>query len=350
MRDCAAWKATILEGSILDSPSRAVHWAEATRRKAIGSYGRWLSFLERQGWLDPQAHPADRVTPERVKAYIDSLRDMVRDYTLAGYVTELRKVMAVLAPDRDWRWIDRPGGHCLRARLTMAKRQLNLPSIEELGAVGIKLMMTAETLAGAARRRGQFRDGLMFALLAAIQVRLRNLTDFRIGRNLVPCGEGYRFIFEAAETKTSIVHEGPIPPELTGFIRTYLTIYRRELLRGKNHDALWVNWNGQPLGKRGVEKRFRWITHARFGRALGPHAFRHAAATTAAIKDPAHIGIMPAVLGHRSAGTAEAHYNRARMIEAARRVQSNTRRVKQDLSTRADQIVHVSKPIRIRSG
>jgi len=338
-----------MEESIFDSPSRAVHWAEATRRKAIASYSRWLGFLERQGWLDPQARPTDRVTPERVKAYVDSLRGVVRDYTLVGYVTELRKIMAVMAPAGDWRWIDRPGGYPLRTRLPMARRQLSLPSIEELGALGLQLMRAAETLTGKARRRGQFRDGLMFALLAAIQVRLRNFTDFRIGRNLQESGDGYRFVFEAGETKTNTPHEGPIPPELTDFIHTYLKIYRRELLKGKSHDALWVNWNGNPLGKRGVEKRFHWITNARFGRASGPHAFRHAAATTTAIKDPAHIGIVPAVLGHRSARTAEAHYNRARMIEAARRVQNNIRRVKQDLSTRADQVIH-SKLSRVRNG
>jgi integrase len=57
------------------------------------------------------------------------------------------------------------------------------------------------------------------------------------------------------------------------------------------------------------------------GRAINPHLFRDCAATSIAIDDPDHIGIVSRLLGHRAASTAERYYNHARSVEASRRLQ-----------------------------
>jgi site-specific recombinase XerD len=58
-------------------------------------------------------------------------------------------------------------------------------------------------------------------------------------------------------------------------------------------------------------------TRAAFGRAVNPHLFRDAAATSVAIEDPAHVRIAAQVLGHGAFATTERHYNLARGQEAA---------------------------------
>jgi integrase len=59
-----------------------------------------------------------------------------------------------------------------------------------------------------------------------------------------------------------------------------------------------------------------------FGQPVNPHLFRNAAATSIAIEDSAHVGIVRTILGHSSFRTAEKYYNKATSINAARRYQN----------------------------
>ena len=66
-----------------------------------------------------------------------------------------------------------------------------------------------------------------------------------------------------------------------------------------------------------------------FGSPVNPHSFRHAAATSIAVEDPEHVGIIVRILGHSSLRTAELHYNMATSIEAARRYQKHIARLRE---------------------
>jgi integrase len=57
------------------------------------------------------------------------------------------------------------------------------------------------------------------------------------------------------------------------------------------------------------------------GQPINPHLFRDCAATSVAIDDPAHIGVVSRLLGHRTGSTAERYYNQARGVEASRLMQ-----------------------------
>ena len=52
-------------------------------------------------------------------------------------------------------------------------------------------------------------------------------------------------------------------------------------------------------------------------RAVNPHLFRDAAATTIALDRPEQVRLAAPLLGHRSFATTERHYNLARTAEAA---------------------------------
>jgi integrase/recombinase XerD len=66
-----------------------------------------------------------------------------------------------------------------------------------------------------------------------------------------------------------------------------------------------------------ITKRTRvWL-----GQRMNLHSFRPAAATSIAIEDSEHVGIVTTILGHASFKTAERYYNKATALEAARRYQ-----------------------------
>ena len=64
--------------------------------------------------------------------------------------------------------------------------------------------------------------------------------------------------------------------------------------------------------------RIRARTAIAFGKAMNPHLFRDAAATTLAIGDPAHVRVAAPLLGHRSFSTTEKYYQQASAMSAHR--------------------------------
>jgi hypothetical protein len=64
--DRSAWKAAVAEGGLLDGGGLAAHWRDTTRKTVQDAYGRWLTFLDLNGRLDPAASPADRLSPEHL--------------------------------------------------------------------------------------------------------------------------------------------------------------------------------------------------------------------------------------------------------------------------------------------
>jgi integrase len=71
-----------------------------------------------------------------------------------------------------------------------------------------------------------------------------------------------------------------------------------------------------------MHRRICERTRERFGRPINPHLFRDAAATSIAIEDPEHVGIVVAILGHSTIKTSERYYNQATGIDAARHYQN----------------------------
>ena len=68
---------------LLDVTGLAAHWRPATRKSVQDAYRRWLTFLDCMGWLDPDAAPAARLTPDRLRAYIVELKATVEPLTCA---------------------------------------------------------------------------------------------------------------------------------------------------------------------------------------------------------------------------------------------------------------------------
>jgi len=320
------WQAALVPGDVLeDGGARAMH-SEYSNRNAVYGYGRWLTWLDRQGLLDPTSVPADRVTPVRVKTYIADLEKHASTQTLLNRLQELRAVAGVMGPDRDWRWLNRMYDRIrFRHRPARPKRSRLVPA-GELFALGIALMMAAEKERTAWARALAYRDGLLIALLALRPLRLRNLTGLILDHTLVCRGTRWWIEFSAAETKGREVIEVPWPAALVEALETYLSRHRGVLsgFRSKSacvNSALWLSKAGLPMSREAVYRCVTVHTRNHFGRAINPHLFRDCAATTIAIDDPKHIGVASCLLGNASA-TTEKYYNQARAIEASRAIQN----------------------------
>ena len=100
--DQVLWTNVTHPGSILDDETpRAASWRSPTKKKVRKGYGRWLHFLLAFDQLDTRVHPADRITLDHVRPYVETLQAQVATETNWSYVTSLHQVAKIFAPDRD---------------------------------------------------------------------------------------------------------------------------------------------------------------------------------------------------------------------------------------------------------
>lgn len=77
-RDQALWTLNCTPSSPYDDgpPHYGGGLRQTSLRKIGGGYGRWLDFLDRQGWLDPAQPPLARVTRHRLRLYFQEMRQV----------------------------------------------------------------------------------------------------------------------------------------------------------------------------------------------------------------------------------------------------------------------------------
>ena len=317
--DRRLWMASLRQGGLFDNDGAAAHLSPATVEKHCQSYGRWLGWLKRQGLLDPDLPPGQRVTSERVHRYAEDLKAQVAPYTVLLLLADLLSVLNVSSPNEDWSWLRRvvaklkgarPNGRDKRPRLR-SSRSMFVIALKELRLIDAKADLDVTPAL-------RYRDVLIVAFLAARPLRRRNMVSIRIGTHLVPSGDGYRLVFEPQEMKNRRAFEIGVTDRLVLFLNRYISIWRPLLLKGSDTDRLWVNRNGQPMSYMGFYQRILVTTESLFGVAINPHLFRDAMATTVAIEDPEHVRIVMALNSHSSLATDERHYIQAGSLDAGR--------------------------------
>ena len=208
-------------GGLLDEAGLAVHWRPATRKSVQDAYGRWLTFLGRNGGLDPGASPAERLTPDRLRAFIAELQATVAPLTVRNRVRDLAEALRVMAPEADLSYLGRARARLkARARPVRNKRAQMMPSRDLVG-LGLDLMRQAER--GEAARplwqAAMYRDGLMILMLASRPIRRASFAGLRLGQHLVKRGDTYVLLLTEDETKNHRRFEQPLPAALTSLDR-----------------------------------------------------------------------------------------------------------------------------------
>lgn len=333
-RDRLLWERGVEPGDLFESGGAGARWSAAYRLKTARGYNYWLSWLAAKNLCDPNMSPPDRVTRERVGAYVSELSAALAPYTVLFRVQELCDALRVIAPEWNRDWLSQLC-RSLRAQVRPARDKFSrLKPIDELTALGERLMEEAETASerSATRRAVAYRDGLMIALLAYRPIRLKNLAMMRLGGHLVKVSGCWQILFPAEETKSHVPYEAVLPSALTPRLERYLDAHRPVLMRPKQADnqenalpaypecdALWVSERGTQLNSDVLAKRIAAHTKAAFGQSVSPHLFRDAAATSIAVDNPKHIGDASLVLGHADHRMTEKPYNHARSLEASRK-------------------------------
>lgn len=312
-----------IDEDALDERRPAASWRPSSAELFCRCYGIWLAWLQSRGHLDATQSPENSLTRARVRAYMQALRDRGSlPKTLYNHAASLRHMAEALAPDCDWRWM-----HPLVARLQVlgksTRNHSDLPPIRELFELGLMLLKWAEDKPGLSpkQRALAFRNGLAIAVLAARPfMRRENLARICLGQHLVEDGPVYRLRFSGDEMKGRRARGGPLPLILSGPISRYLAGHRPTLL-GKRSDeegTVFISGLGRPITPHNLSDIIGKITQAVFGRRITAHEFRHAAGSSIAREDPAHVGIVTTILGHADFRTSESFYIFAREHDAFR--------------------------------
>lgn len=288
--------------------------------KTAKGYGRFLCFLHQHGWLDPELPPLKRVTRHCLRVYFRNLKAAGNaDYTIIGRFSELTTALRIMAPGCNVSWVRKPDGVTIYALLAKQRRPMLAPDS------GVAFRWAIEMMGEARARYEQrshridlieYRDGLLLAIFASRGRRLRSMALPRIGHELVQCNGHFRVELASHQVKTPKPDSFNLPEELSPYVFHYLQYVRPRLLRGQSHDALWVSLKGSPLTEKAIENQVFKRTRKRFGQGFGPHRFRHAIATTAVLRDPAHPGLAAGLLGI-SGRVVEEHYRLAGQSKAA---------------------------------
>jgi integrase/recombinase XerD len=332
--DQRMWQGLISPGHILEGAGVCAHWSAATQAVFVRDYGYWLSYLLQSGTDLAAAPPPDRVTPDRVRGYCQSMADVAAE-TRAIRVQRLVMLVRNAKPAGTWQWLlqmRRSLEAASRSQGSARRKGERIVPSSRLYDAGVRLL--ERTSAGARltsfARASAVRDGLMIALLAARPLRLKNFAGLCIGMHLRVSSDGYLIDVPADECKTGRAIETFVPEELCPWLAQYLEWHRPLLLAGRAFDHVWINRSGRPFGLSSMSWRICELTQRLIGARVNPHLFRDCAATTIATVDPDHARMIAPLLGHATLRTAELHYNHARGLEAGRKYQAAIRQLRQE--------------------
>jgi hypothetical protein len=175
--DQTLWRIATQPVGPFERTNPAISWSLARRLIVEDGYGQWLAWLSAKGWLDPALRPGLRVTPERVRCYVDDIGVRLAPVSVAMMIGSLVRMMVALEPTFDWVWLRAVYQHLkTTARPSRDKRQAVVPA-KDLYDLGLHLMQDAAARSACSYLGAtQFRDGLIIALLAALPVRMANFS------------------------------------------------------------------------------------------------------------------------------------------------------------------------------
>ena len=223
--------------------------AKASQHNYLFAWRRFLGFLAIHEPTALDVAPSERLTIERVRAFVAHLAETNVPRSVANQVHALYLAARVMMPERDWTWLKAVKARLYAAAPAPAPTGPVITSVQLLD-LGQQLMDESKPAPGTPISKDdavRYRDGLMIALLAFIPIRRKNLAALEIGRHLVREGDSWFVIIPREETKTGTPIEFPVPELLEPYLAIYLDIVRPRMLRRPTCAALWLNSRGGAL-------------------------------------------------------------------------------------------------------
>jgi integrase len=327
-------------GDIFDETAGpGVHLAERSRQAINFAYRRWLGFLKPIYPDDLSKAPAERITLERVRAFIEHLNAEIKPTSVAIAVAHLYAAARLIDPTTDWAWLRSVKSRLERLARPQDRFDRLVPPVHTLD-YGIELMDTALTLPpsdGRKHREIQYRDGLLLALLTIWPIRRRGLAALTVDRHLEFDDGGVNILLYPCDAKAKRAESVRLPEQLLPYLTRYLEEIRPVLLGHCCHDGLWASFRGRPLIAGRLYEIVRARIIAKFGKDMCLHDFRRAASTFLAMDAPEMIGLIPGVLQHASPDVGDKYYNLSRSMQAGRRFSAHLANARKRLRPLAPQ-------------
>ncbi len=316
--DRAAWQRATSTVDFFADDGVAAGWRPKSQQQACYAYARWLANLSAHSSDALVAPPAQRVTPERLEAYVAWLATRIKPMSVAAELQHLLLALRALAPREDWTWLGKIQYRFARHAHPRDQRH-KMVDPRRLLKLGCTLMDSAndDSVSPLARAR-QFRDGLLIALLVMIPLRRRSLTALHFGQHVRQVGDAFHLNLAGDDTKAGHAVDFVLPHDLAPYFSRYLTQHRPRFPRPSLTTALWLSSKGGALGADAIYNLVCRRTHAWFGFAIHPHLFRTIAATTIAREAPDRISVARDLLTHAQLDTTLRHYAQAQTVQAAR--------------------------------
>jgi integrase/recombinase XerD len=317
--DRQLWAAAQTKGGLFEPDGKAAHWADATRKQVEKGYAKWLGYLALIRQLDPHITPVARISPDRLRSYAQWMEEShLASTTLVSRMRDLREALRVMEPAADLALIQKVIS-ALNARATPSRNKhsrIMHPEVLLAGTIR-ELSAIPEGVAPNPKIRAcWYRDALIFMFLICRPIRLKNVTELRIGTHLINKDTQWDCHLAAEETKEKAPLSFTLPELIGPYLSEYLECYRPLLLGGRQGDHLWISIRRTPMSKQAVYDGICKLTERVFDKHINPHLLRDCAASAMATDDPEHILAAARILGHASLQTTNRHYNQSQMTAA----------------------------------
>jgi site-specific recombinase XerD len=285
--DQALWNEVVhgddYDNEAVEHPNWRLRTVQANRE----GYGRWINELIRSG-VDLTGAPSERVTGQRVKAYVMALRSQgLAPQTIANRISQLLSVMLVFAPKQDWDWLRQMfNRNAIIANHSRKPRPLTVLSGDILHPALRRMAQIQRTGCAANQVALEYRNWLMLVMLVFTALRIDNFACLSIGVHLKRINEEWMIEIPADRAKQKKRIRMPVPTDLDPHLDFYLQHVRPRLLAGRSSDRLWISNCHTAMGAHSIYIAVTNFTKEQFGEAINPHRFRHIAATSNVIGAP----------------------------------------------------------------
>jgi len=240
--DQRAWAEACRPGVRLKPGGRASYLAEVSRKDFANRYGAFLGFLRRSGKLKLESPAAAQVTASSVQAYAAELKARVSSVTTWNCIYKLRRAAQLLNPRIDFSWLAQIESELALVMVSKSKFD-RLVLTGRIVEAGLTLIVEADKYAKSSFERVKgIRNGLMIAILALCQIRLKNFVALEIGSTFKEVNGSWWISLPSSSTKNKRWDERRIPNSLNRAVGLYLN-EARPVLTGPvaSDNSLWIS-------------------------------------------------------------------------------------------------------------
>jgi len=298
---------------------RALHLSAATQVSYKQTYGQLLDFAIRTDALIEEGGPAGWVKAELVAAWRKENKARgLAPTTRRQMLRNLGAILALMAPERDWSFVTRPGGLPLKRAIRGGPRSAVVRDVTEVLIRVRRLYRWGLAAEDGPERWRALRDAALLVVLLRRAPRLRSLTAMTMDRHLELRPDGTWLLrFPGEHTKNGRMLDFPLDAEASQVLTDYLQHGRPRFPYAGTTEALWMGMKG-PMTREGVRGVAKRNTLAWYDQAHRPHVVRKWLRASAARRSPELAMDAADVLGHGAEVSAQ-YYAEASSLHAALR-------------------------------